>query len=128
MVVIYHIAPPSAIALTPVALLEVIFKGDVTSSQVTTATVAEVAVLIVGAGLFSFMLIFAEVRSVLVCFVCFSSTLTPTPMVYCAASPVMKCPCLRVHAMMCAASEGELRFSLPCHGHQAQGRGVRTVK
>lgn len=61
MVVIYHIAPPSAVVMVPMAVLEVIRKGDIASSRITTTAVVEVAVVIAGAGLFSFMLIFAEV-------------------------------------------------------------------
>lgn len=62
MVVIYHIAPPSAVVMVPMAVLEVIRKGDIASSRITTTAVVEVAVVIAGAGLFSFMLIFAEVK------------------------------------------------------------------
>lgn len=62
MMVIYYIAPPSAIVMTPAALLEVILKHNESGPAVTTVAIAEVAILILGAGLFSFMLIFAEVR------------------------------------------------------------------
>lgn len=61
MAVIYHIAPSSAIAMTPMALLDLL-RGLPEGLQLTTAAMLEVAGLILGTGLFSFMLIYAEVR------------------------------------------------------------------
>lgn len=64
MFVIYYIAPSSAIAMTPMALLDIL-DGNLRGEHLTAASITEVAVLILGAGLFSFMLIFAEVRMAL---------------------------------------------------------------
>lgn len=60
MVVIYYISPSSALAMTPMALWDIL-REDLKGAHLTSAAIAEVAVVIVGAGLFSFMLIFAEV-------------------------------------------------------------------
>lgn len=60
--VIYYIAPASAIAMTPMSLLD-IMDEDLSKSELTPNSIAQVVVLIVMTGIFSFGLIFAEVRS-----------------------------------------------------------------
>lgn len=58
MLVIYYISPASAIAMVPMALLDIVHLKEV---PITPWSIAQVAVLVVGTGLFSFALIFAEV-------------------------------------------------------------------
>lgn len=62
MLVIYYIAPASAIAMTPMALLDILDE-DLSKSELTSSSIAQVVMLILGTGVFSFGLIFAEVRS-----------------------------------------------------------------
>lgn len=61
MLVIYYIAPSSALFVTPMALWDILDE-DLRGAHLTVASIAQVAALILGAGLFSFMLIFSEVR------------------------------------------------------------------
>lgn len=62
MLVVYYIAPASAIAMTPMALLDILDE-DLSKSELTPSSIAQVVLLILGTGVFSFGLIFAEVRS-----------------------------------------------------------------
>ncbi|CAM9894111.1 unnamed protein product [Scytosiphon promiscuus] len=59
MLVIYYISPASAIAMVPMGLLDIIHLKEV---PITLWSIAQVAVLVAGTGLFSFALIFAEVK------------------------------------------------------------------
>ncbi|CAM9303284.1 unnamed protein product [Hapterophycus canaliculatus] len=59
MLVIYYISPSSAIAMIPMALLDVVHLKEV---PITPWSILQVAALVVGTGLFSFALIFAEVK------------------------------------------------------------------
>lgn len=61
MLVIYYISPSSALAMTPMALLDILDE-DLRGADLTAMAIAEVAVVIICTGLFSFMLIFSEVR------------------------------------------------------------------
>ncbi|CAN0416333.1 unnamed protein product [Pylaiella littoralis] len=61
LLVIYYIAPSSALAMTPMALLDILDE-NLKSSALTAGSIAQVAGLIVTTGLFSFALIFAEVK------------------------------------------------------------------
>lgn len=61
MLVIYYIAPSSAIAMTPMAFVDILDE-DLRGVHLTAASIVEVVAVILGAGLFSFMLIYAEVR------------------------------------------------------------------
>lgn len=61
LLVIYYIAPASAIAMTPMALLDILDE-DLSRSELTPWSIAQVVVLILVTGVFSFGLIFAEVR------------------------------------------------------------------
>lgn len=60
LLVIYYIAPSSALAMTPMALLDILDE-DLQGAAFTLGSIAQVAAVIVGTGLFSFALIFAEV-------------------------------------------------------------------
>lgn len=62
MLVIYYIAPASALAMTPMALLDILGE-DLKGAALTPWSIAQVAALILGTGVFSFGLIFAEVSS-----------------------------------------------------------------
>lgn len=59
LLVIFYIAPSSALAMTPMAFLDFLKKHP--EVAFTAGSIAEVAAVIVGTGLFSFALIFAEV-------------------------------------------------------------------
>ncbi|CAM9284177.1 unnamed protein product [Ectocarpus sp. 12 AP-2014] len=61
LLVIYYIAPSSAIAMTPMALLDILDE-NLKGAAVTPGSIAQVAAVILGTGLFSFALIFAEVK------------------------------------------------------------------
>lgn len=61
LLVIYYIAPTSALVMTPMALFDLL-KEDVKSTDFTTTSTIEVVLLIVVTGMSSFALIFAEVR------------------------------------------------------------------
>lgn len=61
LLVIFYISPSSAISMTPMALLDILDE-DLAGAHLTPASIGQVAGLILATGLFSFMLIFAEVR------------------------------------------------------------------
>ncbi|CAM9094506.1 unnamed protein product [Ectocarpus fasciculatus] len=61
LLVIYYIAPSSAIAMTPMALLDILDE-DLKSAAVTPWSIAQVVAVVLGIGLFSFALIFVEVK------------------------------------------------------------------
>lgn len=61
MLVIYYIALSSALVMTPVSLVDILDE-DLKGAALTPWSIAEVAVAILGTGVFSFGLIFAEVR------------------------------------------------------------------
>lgn len=60
LLVIYYIAPSSALAMTPMALLDILDE-DLKGSMLTPWSIAQVIMLIFGTACFSFGLIFAEV-------------------------------------------------------------------
>ena len=61
LLVIFYISPWSAISMTPMALLDILDE-DLTGAHLTPASIGQVAGLILATGMFSFMLIFAEVK------------------------------------------------------------------
>lgn len=63
LVTIFYIAPSSALAMTPMALFDVL-RGNLDGVELTTTALVQVATVIIGAGFFSFALIYAEVRQV----------------------------------------------------------------
>lgn len=58
--VIYYISPSSALAMTPMALLDIL-DADLKDAALTAGSIAQVVGLIATTGVFSFALIFAEV-------------------------------------------------------------------
>lgn len=61
LLVIYYIAPFSAVFMTPISLVD-FFDKDLKSVELDANTLTKVLILIVVAGVCSFALIFAEVR------------------------------------------------------------------
>ena len=61
LLVIFYISPSSAISMTPMALLDILDE-DLRGAHLTPASIGQVVGLILVTGMFSFMLIFAEVR------------------------------------------------------------------
>ncbi|CAM9139902.1 unnamed protein product [Laminaria digitata] len=61
LLVIFYISPASAISMTPMALLDILDE-DLRGAHLTPASIGQVAGLILATGMFSFMLIFAEVK------------------------------------------------------------------